>query len=247
MAKTSADSGQLLVLYHQGDPVPLQVVRSQRRTLAVHLNQQPMQVRAPSRVSDAQLRAWLTGQLGTLLAKQERLLARYNQYRLTPIEQGYLPYQGNQVSVQVSLQPRQSHVIYSGDQLLLVLNQRIRRPAEQVADEQLRYWLQQQAQTQLRVRTAALARQLGLRPARVRIGNFKRRWGQCSSTGEIALNWRLLLATPEACDYVIIHELCHLWELNHSHRFWALVGRYCPAYEQQRSYLHARGSWLDWR
>ncbi len=68
------------------------------------------------------------------------------------------------------------------------------------------------------------------------------RWGSCSSTGTISLNWRLV-QTPDAVrDYIIHHELMHLREMNHSARFWARVEEVCPAWRDAERWLKRNGS-----
>ena len=63
------------------------------------------------------------------------------------------------------------------------------------------------------------------------------RWGSCSSKGNLSFNYTLLQFREEVIDYVIIHELCHLKEMNHSKRFWKLVGKLCPDYKNLRKEL----------
>ena len=71
------------------------------------------------------------------------------------------------------------------------------------------------------------------------------RWGSCSTSGAISLSTKLLLTPPEVCDYVIIHELAHRFEMNHSHRFWALVEKAMPEYQQHRNWLKTHGRHID--
>lgn len=71
-------------------------------------------------------------------------------------------------------------------------------------------------------------RRLDLLPPRVAVRDQSSRWGSCAATGNLSLNWRLILLPPELMDYVILHELAHLKEFNHSARFWALLDRYDP-------------------
>ncbi len=72
---------------------------------------------------------------------------------------------------------------------------------------------------------------------RVSVRNQKSRWGSCSRRGMICLNWRLVQAPEFVRDYIILHELAHLKEMNHSGRFWAEVGRMCPEYPRAESWL----------
>lgn len=80
---------------------------------------------------------------------------------------------------------------------------------------------------------------------RITIRSQKTRWGSCSSKGGLNFNWRLYLAPPEILDYVVVHELCHLVEMNHSKAFWDLVGSILPDYKEREQWLKDNGSSLD--
>jgi predicted metal-dependent hydrolase len=99
------------------------------------------------------------------------------------------------------------------------------------------------ARRDLPPRVYELAARHGLTVARVSIRNQKWRWGSCSHTGHICLNWRLVDMPEPIRDYVIIHELMHLKRMDHSPRFWKLVEKACPDYQTARRWLrrHARG------
>ena len=79
---------------------------------------------------------------------------------------------------------------------------------------------------------------------RVTIREQKTRWGSCSSKHNLNFNWKLIQAPPQALDYVVIHELCHLIEFNHSPRFWRLVEQYQSDYKTWKSWLKKNGSTL---
>jgi predicted metal-dependent hydrolase len=72
---------------------------------------------------------------------------------------------------------------------------------------------------------------------RVSIRNQKRRWGSCSQKGNLNFNYKILFLPERCADYIIVHELCHLQEFNHSRRFWELVARAIPDYREMRKEL----------
>ncbi len=74
---------------------------------------------------------------------------------------------------------------------------------------------------------------------RVRVRNQRSRWGSCSRRGTVSLNWRLVQAPPFVRDYLILHELAHLKEMNHSRRFWSQVAAFCPDYLLAERWLKA--------
>ena len=82
---------------------------------------------------------------------------------------------------------------------------------------------------------------IGVEPGRVQIRDQRSRWGSCSTRGTLSFNWRLVLAPFDVLDYVVVHELCHLREPNHSSRFWKLVEQRRPDWRAQRDWLHEHG------
>ena len=97
------------------------------------------------------------------------------------------------------------------------------------------------ATAELADRCAALAQLHGLAVSRVTIRNQRSRWGSCSSRGAIALNWRLVQMPAEVSDYVILHELMHLREPNHSRRFWKEVAAVCHTWRESEAWLRRHG------
>ena len=98
-------------------------------------------------------------------------------------------------------------------------------------------FLRTMAEEELPACARELARQSGVAIGPVRVRNQRTRWGSCSSRGGIALNWRLIQTPAFVRDYIIIHELMHLRELNHSERFWRHVAAACPEYQAAERWL----------
>ena len=93
-------------------------------------------------------------------------------------------------------------------------------------------------------RVAYYAQLLDVTYATISIRDQKTRWGSCSSKGNLYFSWRLILAPPKVLDYVVVHELCHRKEMNHSPRFWALVESMIPDYKTHRKWLKENGEKL---
>ncbi|MFZ6030225.1 MAG: M48 family metallopeptidase [Chloroflexota bacterium] len=103
-------------------------------------------------------------------------------------------------------------------------------------------WYRRQARQICGERSTAFARQMGVTYARIRISSARTRWGSCSSRGTLSFTWRLVLMPQEIIDYVVVHELAHRCEPNHSPRFWAVVEQYMPDYKRRRAWLKKGGN-----
>jgi predicted metal-dependent hydrolase len=98
-------------------------------------------------------------------------------------------------------------------------------------------WLISEARTLIAQRVDQLSNAYHLHPKQISIRNQRTRWGSCSSSRTLSFNWRLVMVPVEVMDYVIIHELSHMDEPNHSARFWSLVANRCPEYKKYRLWL----------
>lgn len=104
--------------------------------------------------------------------------------------------------------------------------------------------LREQANQKLCERVKCLASLMGINHGRVKITNAKSRWGSCQRNGNLTFSWRLVMAPWPVIDYVVIHELTHLLEHNHSRRFWERVRRVYPEYKNCRKWLKDNGHLL---
>lgn len=101
--------------------------------------------------------------------------------------------------------------------------------------------LRERAKSVLAQRTAYFARQIGVTYGRITVRDQKTRWGSCSQAGNLNFNFRLILAPPEVLDYVVVHELCHRRQMNHSAQFWQEVAQVLPDYRARKAWLTENG------
>jgi len=146
-----------------------------------------------------------------------------------------LPYLDAQLTL--TPQPGRTRAHRAQDALLV--------PAEaDAAQLAIERWYRRAAAREIAPRLDIAAAALGTSYTTLSIRAQRTRWGSCSSTGAMSFNWRLLLAPAAVLDYVVWHEACHLRVMDHSPRFWALVRRHCPGYEEPRRWLRLHGATL---
>ena len=108
----------------------------------------------------------------------------------------------------------------------------------------VRDFLEREAPRDLHEAAGRYAQQLGVSVARITLRDTKSRWGSCSAQGCLSFSWRLILAPPLVLDYLAAHEVAHLREMNHSHRFWRTVKELCPATLEAEHWLKRHGTSL---
>ncbi len=156
---------------------------------------------------------------------------------------GCLPFMGKSYTLTVAYHPVRPSVRLDGSLLRVCLPETLRGNQEALTNR-LICWYSEQARQYLTERTLEWAQVIGVKPAALTIRDPKSRWGSCSTRGNINYSWRLLLAPVSIIDYIIVHELCHLLEPNHSKRFWQLVESFLPDFKESRHWLKTHGGVL---
>lgn len=120
----------------------------------------------------------------------------------------------------------------------------LRLPPEGDAHDALLAWYRREARRIFEERVAVWAKVLDLEAGKVSVREQRTRWGSCTHRGDLSFNWRLVLAPPWVLDSIVVHELCHIDELNHSDRFWALLDERYPRHQEASDWLRDHGSAL---
>jgi predicted metal-dependent hydrolase len=222
------------------------LVRSARKTLGFEIKQGALWVRAPVKASIAWIEQILNERSAWIVQHLEQQTDLIQTHQPAPFRRGELSWFGESCAV-VLRHANRSEVLFDGETFYVYLSARGQKSEEERANALLIKWCKVQANTYLSERVHFWANLMKERPSQIEIKSFKRMWGRCSSRGGIALNWRLMLATPAAIDYVVIHELAHLSVFNHSPAFWQRVAEFCPNYVLWKRYFNERASWLSWK
>ena len=223
-----------------------QLIKSNRKTIAISFDRDGnLVVKAPLYVGNRDIEDFVRQKSEWIEATALRLKrAREKEAALRPRLQNTdaLPYLGDTRILTVICEDRQrAKVISVPGRLILHVPYEADYEYRRSALEQ---WYRRQAQIVIGEKAREFAALLGVSYAAVRIKDQRSRWGSCSGRGNLNFNWRILMAPEPVCDYVIIHELCHLVHMDHSERFWKLVESVCPQYRRYRTWLREQGKSL---
>ncbi|HEX2012452.1 MAG TPA: SprT family zinc-dependent metalloprotease [Roseateles sp.] len=217
-----------------GQRVGYELRRARRRSIGFTVSAEGLKVSAPRWVSIAEIERALQDKqdwiLRKLVEQRERAL-RVEASRITWTDGCSLPYLGAPLQLRLGGLAR-----FDAQARVLHLGLPADSCAEQIREASLA-WLQGQARALFEQRCRHFAAVLGVRYTKLALSSAQTRWGSASASGAIRLNWRLIHYAPTVIDYVVAHELAHLREMNHSPRFWAVVGSVLPDYERARGRL----------
>ena len=209
---------------------PDKIIRSDRKTLSVGIDAfGRITVRAPKRTSDERINAFLKDKEAWILKHTQNKAGR----------QALLPSENLNGFTFLLLGETHRLILYNGGKV------RYEKPDILLpsgnAKERLVKWLKENAKRIFSEACTRRAAEMGVTFPSVSVTSARTRWGSCSYNNALHFTFRLLYAPKDVIDYVIVHELCHIKEKNHSAKFWSLVGKYCPDYKEKRAWLRSRG------
>ncbi|HOO40718.1 MAG TPA: SprT family zinc-dependent metalloprotease [Syntrophales bacterium] len=213
--------------------------RKRKRTLSLVLTRTgEVVVRSPYGVSAEEIdvfvesrRAWLNRKKAELTARAEKTPSG----SLTSGERALYLGVSYSLSTVENDGGQKDALTWTGDAFHLLCRNAL------VGKELFKRWYAEQARHYFPVRVAFHSAVMGVAPSSIRVSSARSRFGSCTAGKRISLSWRLMMAPPEVIDSVIIHELGHLRELNHSPRFWSLIRQFCPDYDRHKLWLRTNG------
>jgi predicted metal-dependent hydrolase len=208
--------------------------RVRRRSIGFVVGPDGLEVRAPKWVTLKEVELGLQERGEWVLRKWAELQERQKNIRQIEWREGAsLDYLGAPIQLHLSPQNGRSEL---NDQRQLLLALPHTAEASQIRDA-VQAWLMREAKILFEQRLNHFAPLMGVQWQRLSLSNAGSRWGSARVDGAIRLNWRLIHLKPEAIDYVVVHELAHLQEMNHSPAFWKVVADILPDHLERRKAL----------
>lgn len=213
-----------------------QLIRSDRKSIAIVVRRDgKVIVRAPHRATNKQIMGFVeekSAWIEAKLAEAKVLSGRTAPRTFSSGER--LPYLGTEYPLEIVQRARPALSFEDGCFQLAASSQPRAR-------EWLTAWYREEARRVIGGRARILAEKYDLKYSKIKITSARTRWGSCSSLGTLSFSWRLVMAPLPVIDYVVIHELAHLIEKNHSSRFWDQVKAMLPDYMKQVRWLKEKG------
>lgn len=218
------------------------LIRSNRKTAALYIRNGIIEVRAPHKMPEYEIEKFLIKNEVWILNNLQKSQDKKTKRDSFVLNYGdLLHYRGKTCRI---VSKDGNYIGYEANQFYMPPNM----SSEEIKEAGIKIY-RMLAKNYLPKRTMEFASIMNLIPSAIKVNGAKKRWGSCSSKKSINFSWRLMMASDEVIDYVIVHELAHLAEMNHGPRFWAIVKKYMPNYELHRislSKLHNRLATENW-
>ena len=219
-----------------GFPFQVEVVRTDRKKSAsIRLLGDLVKVSVPMTLSDSRIRNLVTKRTPWIKSKLQEQSDRPTILPREYVSGETVTYLGKNYRLKVLIGEQPSIKLRRGYVEATVTKTDI--DTKNTIRSLLEHWYRSLAENLLGEKTVRLASVIGVNPASVTVKNYKSRWGSCSTKGDISYNWRIILAPHSIVDYVVVHELCHMLEHNHSSKYWKHVERHVPNWRECREWL----------
>ena len=219
----------------------IQVVRSRRRrkTSSIIISNGIVKVVVPDQISDFTIKELINKRMSWIKKKLQ------DESNIKPaivkeyVDDESFTYLGNNYKLK-SFVRNVSFVKVSSD----YINVSLPKKSKENIKGLLERWYKEKAIEILTEKTNRYAKIIGVSPTAISVGDYKSKWGSCSIEGKISYNWKIIIAPSKVLEYIVIHELCHMLEHNHSKEYWRHVNTYCKDFKESRKWLRMNGKYL---
>ena len=213
------------------------VVKSNRRkTSQITVDKDSVVVRTPVSKRMAEIKEIVDGKKQWIFRKQLQFQKQRSVVQKpTFISGSKLSYLGRNITLKILKNRKTEAVTLKKDTITISIKSK--RISKNTIKKLYQKWLMKKATKLFETKVAKLSKKVKLKPSKINIKDLKNRWGSATSDNTINLNMNLIKAPSSVIDYVILHELCHLKIKGHSDKFWSMVKKYMPNYEDQRRWL----------
>lgn len=221
--------------------IEFECIRSKRKTIGIQITSEgKVVVRAPKNVSDKFIRECLKTREEWISKKQKMIQARMdNNPPIKYVEGEFFMFLGEKFPLKFSTDDTHKKCkVYLDEGNLIYENGP--RTVEAIQN-QLDQWYRNAAQEMVEDRIRYYSKYYDVEPTYVKVKNQKKRWGSCSSKRHLLFNWNLIKAPIEVLDYIVVHEMSHMVHMNHSKKYWGLVGTIMPNYKTHAEWLKKNG------
>lgn len=222
--------------------IPYKIKRSIKRQKTVTISvrhPEGVVVRAPQDVCQAEITELLKDKTNWILKK----IAEIEEISLIPFKKyengALLKYLGRDYPLNLKPAPANKGTVDMDKKNISVYIPATVAGADQNdwVQRALQLWYKWQAEITINKAVAHWSEQTGLTPGKIRVKTLKSCWGACTHKNNLSFNWRLIMAPAYIIDYIVIHELCHIKQKNHSHKFYNLLSHFQPNYREHRREL----------
>jgi predicted metal-dependent hydrolase len=218
--------------------IPYTLKRSaKRRSIGLRIDERGLTVSMPLRASEKWLHSVLQDKADWVLQKLDSWQARKPQ-RVHWVNGGRIPFRGEEFIMQLMPRVRGATPQLRDETLLVPVG--VEADAAGI-EKAVTSWYRVEALRVFEECVAYFAPLMNVSPRAIKLSSARTQWGSCTVGGVVRLNWQLVKMPLHLIDYVVVHELAHLVEMNHSPAFWRVVESVCPDYRQCRTELHGYG------
>ena len=229
---------------YENEQVELVIRKSKRKSMTIAIRPDGnLLVKAPLFLSEDEIIKWVKTKTGWIVRQRAKILEQQQENLPKQYVTGEIfLYLGQEYVLDVRLsEGRAGMVGLTEDKIILFTKNDDSKLIQKILSD----WYDKQAKTVIGKRVRFYAEQMGETYGRVTIKNQKKRWGSCSNARNLNFNRRLIMAPQEVLDYVVVHELCHLRQMNHSKEFWKEVELVLPDYKMHKKWLETNGHLLS--